>query len=436
MTLRTMKLKCILILLGTLWCMMRAFSASPNIVMIVSDDHAWTDYGFMGHPQIKTPHLDKLAGESLTFRHGYVTSSLCCPSLATLLTGQYPHQHGITSNDPPLVAGDSHKSGAAMLTDPTYIAGRERMNVLMDAAPALPRLLRDRGYLTMQTGKWWQGHFSRGGFTHGMTKGMRHGDSGLEIGRKTMQPAYDFIAMAGEQKKPFFLWYAPMMPHDPHTPPERILAKYRNSSTTIHIARYQAMVEWFDETCGAMLNHLDEKKLRNDTIVVYLADNGWIQNPDNTRYAPKSKQSPYDGGLRTPIILRWPRHITPRQLEVAVSSIDIAPTILRAVGSTPDPSMRGLNLLDSEALKSRSAIFGGCFAHTSVNLSSPAASLRWRWCRAGDWKLMLPGALEPDARPELYDLAHDPTELKNLASEMTDKVSSMQAHIDGWWIAK
>src|SRR5688500_17810043 len=79
-----------------------AEESPPNIVMIISDDHAWTDYGFMGHPHIQTPNIDKLASQSLTFRRGYVTSSLCCPSLATVLTGMYPHQHRITSNDPPL----------------------------------------------------------------------------------------------------------------------------------------------------------------------------------------------------------------------------------------------------------------------------------------------------------------------------------------------
>jgi hypothetical protein len=82
----------------------------PNIVLIVSDDQAWTDYGFMGHPHLKTPHLDRLAADSLTFRRGYVPSSLCCPSLATILTGRYPHDHKITSNDPPTVTGLSGKA--------------------------------------------------------------------------------------------------------------------------------------------------------------------------------------------------------------------------------------------------------------------------------------------------------------------------------------
>ena len=89
--------------LWTVFCLATSHSlaAPPNVVLIVSDDQAWTDYRFMGHPHILTPRLDQLARESLVFRRGYGTSSLCCPSLASLITGKYPHQHKITSNDPP-----------------------------------------------------------------------------------------------------------------------------------------------------------------------------------------------------------------------------------------------------------------------------------------------------------------------------------------------
>src|SRR5687767_12539074 len=77
----------------------------PNVVFIVSDDHGWADYGFMGHPHVKTPHLDKLASQSAVYKRGYVPSPLCCPSLASLITGRYPHQHKVTSNDPPIPPG-------------------------------------------------------------------------------------------------------------------------------------------------------------------------------------------------------------------------------------------------------------------------------------------------------------------------------------------
>ena len=84
---------------------LHALAAPPNVVLIISDDHHWGDYGFMGHPHIQTPHLDRLAAEGLTFRRGYVPSSLCCPSLASIITGRYPHEHLITGNDPPRPAG-------------------------------------------------------------------------------------------------------------------------------------------------------------------------------------------------------------------------------------------------------------------------------------------------------------------------------------------
>src|SRR5438105_2331870 len=157
-----------------------AFAAErPNIVMIISDDHAWTDYSFMGHPQLNTPHLDALARQSLAFTHGYVPSSLCCPSLASIISGLYPHQHKVTSNDP--IAPRGMKPGE-FRQSAAFQEGREIMNRHLEAVPTLPRLLAEAGYISLQTGKWWQGDFSRGGFTEGMTKGERHGDVGLDIG--------------------------------------------------------------------------------------------------------------------------------------------------------------------------------------------------------------------------------------------------------------
>ena len=411
----------------------------PNIVLIVSDDHAWTDYGFMGHPQVKTPHLDRLAARSLCYKRGYVTSSLCCPSLATILTGQYPHRHRITSNDPPPVPGTD--TGKPRARNKEFYAGRETMNRFMDEAPSLPRLLGARGYLSLQTGKWWQGNFRRGGFTHGMTtgepeKGGRHGDQGLEIGRKTMQPIFDFIATARTEKKPFFVWYAPLLPHDPHTPPQRLLDKYRDKTPSLHEARYWAMIEWFDETIGQLLDHLDANNLTRDTLIAYVADNGWIQSPDNPRYAPRSKQSQYDGGLRSPIMLSWPDHIAPAMPEAPASSIDLAPTLLRCAGVTPPETMSGLDLRDTAAIKARDAVQGACFTHNAVDLQRPASSLRWRWNVAGRWKLIVPGPNEPDAPVELYDILADPKELENKATAEPEAVAAMRSRLDAWWDGK
>jgi len=403
----------------------------PNVVFIISDDHHWRDYGFMGHAHIKTPHLDKLAAQSLLFRRGYVPSSLCCPSLATMISGLYPHQSRITSNDPPPPANGRQPAAA----DPAFQAAREPFNQLMDQLPTLPRLLAPRGYVSFQTGKWWQGGFSRGGFTAGMTTGIRHGDEGLKIGRETMQPMGDFMDSALKEEKPFFLWYAPFLPHSPHTPPERLLAKYRETAPSLHVARYQAMVEWFDETCGTLLGFLDDRKIADHTLVVYISDNGWIQDPDSPRYAPRSKQSQYDGGVRTPIMVRWPARVKPADSPHLASSIDLAPTVLRAAGVPAVPAaMTGLNLLDADAVAARTAIHGEVFTHDSRGIDAPAASLRWRWIIDGHSKLIVPHpANEPDAPVELYDLARDADEVRNLAETRPDEVRALTARLDAWW---
>jgi arylsulfatase A-like enzyme len=403
----------------------------PNIVLIISDDHAWTDYGFMGHPHIRTPNLDQLASQSLTFRRGYVPSSLCCPSLASIITGLYPHQHRITSNDPPMPPG---KSGSKFYQSSDYKAGREVMNRHLDAAPTLPRMLADAGYDSLQTGKWWQGDYKRGGFTHGMTRGDRHGDDGIDIGRRTMQPIYDFIAEARQQDRPFFVWYAPMMPHQAHNPPPRFLKHYKDVAPTIPVAKYWGMVEWFDDTVGQLLSHLDDQKLADDTIVLYVTDNGWITDPQTGQYAPKSKQSQYDGGLRTPILIRWPGQVKPERSESLAMSIDIMPTLLAAAGLKPTPQMQGISLLDEKARDARKAIFGECFLHESKNVDDPSASLRWRWTIEGDWKLIVPNlAIERNSEIELYDLTNDPHEEQNLARENDAKVAVMNKKLDAWW---
>lgn len=421
-------------------------SSRPNVVMIISDDHAWTDYGFMQHPQLETPRLDRLARESLTFRRGYVPSSLCCPSLASIITGLYPHQHRITSNDPPIPpefqrAAQTGKSGKAaqgaaggFQQSAAFREGREIMNRNLESVATLPKMLAQAGYVSFQSGKWWQGAYQRGGFTHGMTKGQRHGDEGLEIGRKTMQPIFDFLDEAQRDQKPFFVWYAPMMPHDPHTPPERLLDKYRARTDSLHVARYWAMVEWFDETIGQLLDELDRRQLSENTLVVYVTDNGWIQDPKQPRYAAKSKQSPYDGGLRTPILLRWPGRIQAEFADDLAMSIDLVPTVLAATGLQSASTLPGIDLRDTERRQARRTIQGACFTHNAVDLQKPAANLRWRWTVDAWHKLIVPDPdNQPDDRVELYDLKNDPMETKNLADVEKDRVQSMQRALDAWW---
>jgi len=387
----------------------------------------------MGHPVIQTPHLDKLASQSLVFERGYVPDSLCRASLATMVTGLFPHQHKITSNDPPRPGNQSPEGNA------TFLRQRQQMIDYIDRVPTLPRMLAEKGYLSHQSGKWWEGNHSRGGFTHGMTHGDparrgRHGDEGLKIGREGLQPIFDFIAEADD--KPFFLWYAPFLPHAPHTPPERLLSKYIDKTDSLPIARYWAMCEWFDETCGELLDHLDEKNLSDNTLVLFVVDNGWIQRPDNNGYAPRSKRSQYDGGVRTPIMVRWPGHVEPARSESLASSIDLVPTALASCGLKPTSDMQGINLLDARAVAARNTIYGEIFEHNAVDIHSPLSSLDYRWCVDGSWKLIEPHAANvPDGQVELYNLETDPHEHMNLAAAQSDRVKQLEAKIDRWWPA-
>lgn len=409
-------------------------AAPPNVVILLSDDQAWTDYGFMGHAQIKTPHLDKLAKQSALFTRGYVPNSLCRPSLATIITGKQPHQHGIAGNDPtPTSEG---KKGAQ------YLANKQAMIERFKQNDTIPKLLATKGYLSFQSGKWWEGEFSNGGFTSGMThgdpkRGGRHGDVGLTIGRQTMKPVIDFIDEATAKEKPFFLWYAPMLPHDPHTPPQRLLEKYKDKTDSIHVARYWAMIEWWDETCGTVLDHLEKKGLAENTIIIYLADNGWIQNPDAPKYAPRSKRSQYDGGLRTPIMVRWPAKVTPmRDDKTLASSIDIMPTILAACGVAQKPELPGVNLLelcaadwkspDGRAAK-RTTIFGDIYDHDQPDIADATKGRTHRWCIEGDYKLIV--TLKDDGA-ELYHVIADPLETKNLAATKSDVAARLRQQIN------
>jgi arylsulfatase A-like enzyme len=418
----------------------------PNVVMIISDDQAWTDYSFMGHDAIKTPHLDALAKRSVVFRRGYVPTALCRPSLMTMITGRYAHQHGVTGNDPsPKYAerGTGRKDQR-----------RAKLISYIEKFDTLPEKLVQQGYLCHQSGKWWEGSFQHGGFTHGLTRGFpekggRHGDDGLKIGREGIDAVTEFVDMAIGQNKPFFLWYAPFLPHTPHNPPKRLLEKYSGGDRPETIAKYYAMCEWFDETCGQLIDHLDKSGVRDNTLIVYVCDNGWIQSPDSRKYAPRSKQTPYEGGIRTPIMFSWPAQMKPDDRTELCSSIDLAPTILAAAGVEAPKDLPGLNLLAN--LKTGSAIerdhiLGESFAHDIADIENPEASLLFRWCIAGKWKLLLTYDGEvnryqtthprTEKRPQLFDLLADPAEKTNLAADNPDVVADLVAKIEGWYPLK
>ncbi len=215
------------------------------------------------------------------------------------------------------------------------------------------------------------------------------------------------------------------------------------------------MCEWFDETCGELLGYVEREKLAENTIVVYLADNGWVQSPDRAAFAPKNKTTPFDLGHRTPLLIRWPARVKPARSEALAASIDIAPTLLAAVGAAPRAGLPGVNLLDGRSASARKQVFGECFTVRSQTLDDPSANLLWRWTTDGRWRLIVPrtyqaaGALATiptdsyltaDLRqtlvagePLLFDVQADPHEERNLAKQQPEVTAALLRQLDAWW---
>ncbi|QDT09800.1 Choline-sulfatase [Planctomycetes bacterium K23_9] len=446
-----------------------ADSSQPNIVLIVSDDQTYTDFGFMGHTRVQTPHLDALARQSAVFTNGYVPSSVCRPSLVSILTGLYPHQHGVYFNHPP--------PGFAKLTRSPEIGKQQFDDFRAKAAdsirdlPTLPRLLAANGYRCLQTGKFWEGHYRTAGFTDGMTtaepSGGKYGDKvlangdivahgngdhGLAIGRETMNPIKNFVSQDSDQ--PFFVWYAPFLPHTPHDSPEQFRAIYDDRDDVgDHERPYFAAISQFDDTVGQLLKFLDQHEKRDNTLIVFVVDNGW--QPDANRFVAartewdhtkKSKRAPFDAGLRTPILFAWPGKVVASKHDAPVSSIDLLPTILSAASIPAKQNFAGEDLWDVVTGKRRPAknrpVFGAIYPGDASELGNPSADVAYRWVRQGPHKLIVPQTRH--GKPAwnnyansavLYDVQSDPWETTNLIDDPMRKqdVQRLNDLLDRWW---
>ncbi|MDF1863139.1 MAG: sulfatase-like hydrolase/transferase [Verrucomicrobiales bacterium] len=437
----------------------------PNIVYIISDDQTWSDFGFMGNARVYTPHLDALAEKSARFPNGYLTTSVCRPSLVTLMTGLYPHQHKVHFNHGP--PGNSAYN--RMETREEYEKARAPEFELIKKVPTLPRILsRQYGYRCLQTGKFWEGHWKNGGFTEGMTTfapppltqtygGIRklangekvahgNGDRGLQIGRETMEPIESFISECEKEETPWMVWYAPYLPHQPHDSPEQFYDLAESTpGVREHEIPYFAAIAQFDETVGQLIDFVEKNADAANTIFVFVSDNGWSPSttPQKGREAEyahtkSSKRAPFDEGVRSPILIRWDGVVKPEAHPELVSSIDIVPTLLRTVNAKTK-EFPGRNLLGD--LESDRAVFGAIYPGDATSLGHPGRDVAYRWVRKGDWKLILPVGDAPWGNylkgPALYEVAVDPKETKNRISEEGSRVIAGQLEklLDDWWEA-
>lgn len=422
----------LVLLLGTALTTRSALAEQPNVVFLLSDDQSWGDYGFMGHPHLKTPSLDKLAKAGILYERGYVTAPLCRPSLASIVTGLYPHQTQIRGNDPLLPKGANRKDAEFKEIS---LKMRNRMTAPMNTLPSFVKILKDNGYATLQTGKWWEGDPKDHGFTDAMThgdhnRGGRHGDHGLKIGRETMDPIYDFVDAAKENEQPFFIWYGVYLPHAPHDAPDRLFNQYKDIAPDEPTARYWANVQWLDETCGQIVDHLKAKGMYENTIFVFTSDNGWVQNPEQVGRSIRSKREPVEAGIRTPIFITQDGVTQPlRDAQALASNIDIAPTILKACGIQPPAEMTGLDLRDTAALQKRNRIFVDVYQHDSDldKLDDLDDGLKARVVIDGWDKL----TARPD-KNQLFNLKTDPDDRKDISDENPEKVQQLQNVIATW----
>ena len=364
----------------------------PNVVLIIADDLGWPYLGFLGDENVITPNMDLLGRGGAVFEVAHATSNFCRPTLQTLITGLYPVQYEqraaeIADNQmtsKPLPEGVDTPGENMMLRQQYHTSAIEQFDTL-------PRVLAEQGYVSHQSGKWWEQSWAHGGFTAGMTDSWKWSDAedlgdrwfftfmggrGNEIGRETMAPVTDFIRDNAEQ--PFFVWYGPALPHTPLNAPDRFYKYYADRDDLSESAKlYYANIHWFDWGVGQVIDTLREERLLDNTLIVYVNDNGWEQ-PADVEYAdnpitfanggPRGKGSFFATGLRTPLIFYWRGRITPvRDQESLASALDIMPTILDYAGASVSDDLPGYSLRQaiegSDLLEPRNALIGRLTQH-------------------------------------------------------------------------
>ena len=426
----------------------------PNVVFILADDLGWADLGVYGADLHETPNLDRFAASAVRFTNAYTASPVCSPTRASILTGKHPARLHLTiwresAHHPPL--------DRKLLTPRT-------MDHLPHAEVTLGEVFKQAGYVTAHVGKWHLGtaeHYPQtqgydyniGGTLWGAPQTFFYPYSGdryfrepryvphLEDGKPgeylTDRLADEAMKILERHKsQPFFLelWF-----HSVHTPIEgkpQKTARYEKKikpGMNHRNAHYAAMVESLDENVGRVLAKLDALGLADNTVVVFSSDNGGFINAwqgekvtDNTPLR-SGKGSLYEGGVRVPTIIRWPG-VTPKGgvSDTPITSVDFFPTLLSIAGLESSARTDGTNLTpllrDPAAKLNREALYFH-YPHY-YQTTTPVSSVR-----VGDWKLM---EYYEDGKLELYNLADDPSEKKNLAAEKPEAAQGLRERLHVW----
>ena len=414
-----------------------AARAQPNVLLIITDDQGYGDFSIHGNPHVKTPHIDKLGREGVRFERFYV-NSFCAPTRAALLTGRWPLRtgcHGVTHN-------------------------REAMK---PSELTMAEALKSAGYRTACIGKWHNGEqypFTPQGQGFEVAVGFNNGhwndyfDPILLRGSQP-EPMRGYISdvltneamkfITASRDHPFFCYLSYNAPHSPYQVPDAYFDKFKARGLDDKLAAFYGMCENIDDNVGRLLARLEAEKMANDTVVLFLTDNGGTAGVKTFNAGMRGgKTSVHEGGTRVPLFMRWPAaKWQPRAVDRIVSHIDLFPTLLDMcrIEAPAGPKVDGITLrplLEKAALSDWPE--RTLFTHNPISQTNkyPGAvrTQKHRLVReikgpAGGSKAQ---ANDASATPwQLYDMEKDPGQSRDIAADHPDLVKQLSAQYDAWF---
>lgn len=395
----------------------------PNVVLILTDDQGWGDLSANHNPWLRTPSLDQLAREGVSLENYYV-SPLCAPSRASLLTGRYHLETGVVSVS---------KGLETMAGDETTLA----------------ELFKANGYRTGIFGKWHNGQhypnrpndqgfdeflgFCAGHWSNYFDTQLEHNNQLVPtkgyISDVLTDAALGFIKASAE--KPFFCYIPYNAPHSPFQVPDSYFNKFKTQGLDDELACVYGMVSNLDDNVGRVLAYLRDHHLADNTIVVFMSDNG----PNGHRYngvLRGIKGSVHEGGMRAPCFIRWPKQLPAgRVVATPAAHLDIYPTLLELCGLRPVPTkgpLNGVSLAPSLRKEGAAPNLDNrrIFAH--VNFMEVPATLNAGGFRSSQYRFVY-----EQGRPQFYDLRQDPAEEHDLAAEQPALTSAFAQDYQRWF---
>ncbi len=431
-------------------------AAKPNILHILADDMGWNALSCYGNKDLQTPNLDRLATQGMRFTQAYADAQ-CSPTRAAFLSGQYGARTGVFK-----VLNEKEPSFAPMRS-------AEAKNAIGPESATLATSLRQAGYTTGISGKWHiannyavaamrkrGGYFDSYGFDFaGPADGNEHHED------KTVTAITDDIIgfIEANRSKSWFAFVSHFSPHTKLEAPEALIAKHvargfkrsaddEGNSTERPIANYLAMLEHLDNEVGRLLAKLDELGLAEKTLVIFTNDNGGLSRVTNNAPLREGKGSPYEGGIRVPLIVRWPGKVKAgSECDVPVHSVDFYPTLMSVASAKAAATLDGeclLPLLTQTGTLKRPALFWHMPTYTTNYGRTPCAVIR-----EGDWKLIHwfgdyldTTGFTPDDKPygklvvgpriEVFNLREDPSETRNLVTDRPKKTTHLTNALNAW----